>query len=60
LAFLREHAGERLLCVFNMSENPVSYTMPVATRASDAPGIDAEPEGGKLNLAPFGAYIGLA
>ena len=27
--------------------------------ASDAPGIDYEPQEGALSLAPFGAYIGV-
>jgi alpha-glucosidase len=60
LAFLREEADEKLICVFNMSERPVVYPMPMATKPSGAPGIADEPEGGQLSLAPFAAYIGIA
>jgi alpha-glucosidase len=61
LAFLREGEGERLYCVFNMSEKPAAVTLPAGfhVTASDAPGIDYEPQEGALSLAPFGAYIGI-
>ena len=59
LAFIRAEGGERLLCVFNMSEKPVVYTMPAAAKESGAPGVASEPEGGKVSLEPFGAYIGV-
>jgi alpha-glucosidase len=61
LAFLREGEGERLYCVFNMSEKPATVPVPQGFEltASGAPGIDYEPQGGALSLAPFGAYIGI-
>jgi alpha-glucosidase len=61
LAFLREGEGDRLYCAFNMSEKPVTVPVPAGFEltASDAPGIDYEPQEGALSLAPFGAYIGV-
>ena len=61
LAFMREGAGERLYCVFNMSEKPVAVNVPAGfdLQPSGAPGIEAEPAQGALSLAPFGAYIGI-
>jgi alpha-glucosidase len=61
LAFLREAEGDRLYCVFNMSEKGVVVTVPEGYRlaASGAPGIADEPSEGTLSLAPFGAYIGI-
>src|SRR5690606_9717460 len=48
LAFLREGAGERLYCVFNMSEKPATVPVPpgFALSPSDAPGVDCEPHQG--------------
>jgi alpha-glucosidase len=60
LAFTREGEGEKLLCVFNMSEADVIVPLPagVAPLNVDAPGSTAMPANGALSLAPFGAYIG--
>jgi alpha-glucosidase len=61
LAFTRSGEGETLLCVFNMSEQQVIMQLPADTAAPhgiDAPGSVADPVGGSLSLAPFGAYIG--
>ena len=60
LAFSREGAGEKLLCIFNMSERATMVTVPYATRVSGAPGNAYEPVGGKLELGPFEGYIGIA
>ena len=61
LAFLRDGEGERLYCAFNMTEQPVTVPVPAGfdLTASDAPGIDYQPQQGALSLAPFGAYIGI-
>jgi alpha-glucosidase len=60
LAFIRSGSGERLICIFNMSEKPVVYALPegLAPKGIDAPGTISEPIDGSLSLAPFGAYIG--
>ncbi len=42
-----------------MSEKPAVCAMPTSAKKSGAPAIDSEPEGGKLGLEPFGAYIGI-
>jgi alpha-glucosidase len=61
LAFLREGEGERLYCVFNMSEKAAVVTVPAGYNLAEsgAPGIVDEPSQGTLSLAPFGAYIGI-
>jgi alpha-glucosidase len=61
LAFLREAGGERLYCVFNMSEKAAVAEVPAGftLAPSGAPGIGDEPVEGTLSLAPFGAYIGI-
>lgn len=60
LGFIRRHGGEALLCVFNMSEEPLIVPLPggLAPRSIEAPGSVSGPVGGSLSLAPFGAYIG--
>jgi alpha-glucosidase len=61
LAFFREEDGEKLLCVFNMSERPVVYPVPsgLVLRPSGAPGDDNEPSSGQLSLEPFHSHIGI-
>ncbi|WP_425430693.1 alpha-glucosidase family protein [Devosia naphthalenivorans] len=61
LAFIREHEGERLLCVFNMSETAAEYIIPQGMAPTDAgcPGVTAAAIEGELDLEPFGAYIGV-
>jgi alpha-glucosidase len=61
LAFVREQGGDRLYCVFNMSEKAAVVAVPAgfAPVESGAPGIADEPVEGTLSLAPFGAYIGV-
>ena len=60
LAFTRTLGAEALLCVFNMSETPAVVPLPkgMAPKGLGAPGSAADPAGGSLSLAPFGAYIG--
>jgi alpha-glucosidase len=61
LSFIREGGGERIYCVFNMSEKPVTVDVPgeFDLVPSGAPGIEDEPAQGALSLMPFGAYIGI-
>ena len=61
LAFVRETAGDRIYCVFNMTEKAAVAQVPVqfTLAPSGAPGIGGEPVEGTLSLAPFGAYIGI-
>lgn len=60
LAFIRSREADRLLCVFNMKEAQVVVPLPagMAPHGVGAPGSSADPVGGSLSLAPFGAYIG--
>ncbi|SEP86456.1 alpha-glucosidase [Devosia sp. YR412] len=59
LAFIREHDGERLLCVFNMGEVAAEFVVPAGLAPSDAgcPGVTAAVIDGEIDLEPFGAYI---
>jgi alpha-glucosidase len=60
LAFIRRHAAEHLLCVFNMSEGDAEFTLPAGMMVGDvgAPGRVPAPEAGSVSLPPFTAYIG--
>jgi alpha-glucosidase len=60
LAFVREHAGDRLLCVFNMADTATAFSLPegFAPQAVECPGVVATPGNGSIDLEPFGAYIG--
>jgi alpha-glucosidase len=60
LAFTRQDGGEKLLCVFNMGENPAEFPIPadMSLKSVEAPGVFSQPVDGSLSLAPFAAYIG--
>ena len=60
LAFIREHEGERLLCVFNMSPESEEFVIPpgLDPHGLDCPGVTAAPMDGEIDLEPFGSYIG--
>ncbi len=61
LAFIREHEGERLLCVFNMSDAGAEFAVPagLSPASADCPGVTAAVIEGEIDLEPFGAYIGV-
>ena len=61
LAFIREHEGERLLCVFNMGETGAEFAVPSGLAPSNAecPGVIASFIDDGIDLEPFGAYIGV-
>jgi alpha-glucosidase len=60
LAFTRQEGEQTLLCVFNMTDTPVSFTLPPGWEPHNvnAPGIHTEVVGGNLNLTGYGIYIG--
>jgi alpha-glucosidase len=62
LAFTRSLGDETLLCVFNMSSEPASFTIPdnFALTDAGAPGSDGILNGRDLSFGPYGAYIGIA
>jgi alpha-glucosidase len=59
LAFVREHAGERIACVFNLSDTPAFPTIPQLEGAEllTVRAGDAELRGGSLGLSPFAAVF---
>ncbi|KKC35338.1 alpha-glucosidase [Devosia epidermidihirudinis] len=61
LAFTRSEGSERLLCVFNMSDEAAQYAVPfgLMPQGAGCPGVTAEPVDGQLKLSAFGAYIGV-
>jgi alpha-glucosidase len=61
LAFTRSDGSEKLLCVFNMSAEGASVTVPdgITVRSAEAPGTLPDPEGRVLILPPFASYIGI-
>lgn len=58
LAFVREHAGQRLLVAFNLSGEAVDCALDVATLSPvDAPGVvHGRTEAGRLHLPAHGAF----
>jgi alpha-glucosidase len=61
LAFIRETAEERLLCVFNMGGEATIFAVPEGLAPHDmgCPGVSAAPIEGELDLEPFGSYVGV-
>jgi alpha-glucosidase len=63
LAFVREHmdenGGERIACVFNLSDTPAFPTIPELEGAKLLPtrAGDAELRGGSLGLSPYAAVF---
>ncbi|RZS51948.1 alpha-glucosidase family protein [Sphaerotilus mobilis] len=61
LAFVREHAGERLLCAFNLSAQPATFaldaTTAVAEILSDSGARGASLQGATLAFEPFGVLF---
>ena len=61
LAFVRRQAGERVLCAFNLSEQPCSYGLPeglAVARVLDESGVQgAGPAGAGLRFEPFGGLF---
>ena len=61
LAWVRSHAGERLLCAFNLSDTPATRALPAAAKVAQVL-TDSGLEGGRvdgsaLSFAPWGALI---
>jgi alpha-glucosidase len=60
LAFVREHAGQRLLVAFNLSASPVAWAAPASLSLLDAPGVEAaQLVDGHLHVPPRGAAYAL-
>jgi alpha-glucosidase len=59
LAFVREHEGERVACVFNLSDEPRAVDLPAASGAAllDLRAGEAELRGGSLGLSPRAAVF---
>ena len=56
LAFVREHAGQRVLVAFNLSPEQVEWRAPEGLALLDAPGVDAATlRDGVLHFPPRGA-----
>nr|WP_246018374.1 alpha-glucosidase family protein [Pelagibacterium montanilacus] len=60
LAFTRTLGEETLVCVYNMSAEPMTFELETLGGVADAgaPGSDARVDGNTLSFGPFGAYIG--
>ncbi|MDY0748636.1 alpha-glucosidase family protein [Paucibacter sp. R3-3] len=63
LAYVREHAGGRVLCAFNISDKPVKFALPQGLKIaglledSGATGAKAAPKGEKISFEPYGALF---
>jgi alpha-glucosidase len=61
LAYVREHAGQRLLCVFNFSDRPALWALPAgceAARLEAGSGVGgARLEGQAVQLEPWGGLF---
>ena len=59
LAFVREHAGERVLAAFNLSDAAVAVALPGRAQALEGHGLaGGELRDGRLQLAPYAAWYG--
>jgi alpha-glucosidase len=61
LAYVREHAGERVLCALNFSDRPATLTLPTGLQAAavlDLPGLQGgRLQGGELAFEAFGGLL---
>jgi alpha-glucosidase len=61
LAYVREHAGERLLCAFNLSEQSATLALAadqsIATLLSDSGASGATPQPGAIRFDPYGVLF---
>jgi alpha-glucosidase len=58
LSFLRSHEKERVLCVFNLSDETVSFRHSLLERAAPLTAGDTQPSGAKLHLLAYTAWFG--
>ncbi|MDQ2695684.1 MAG: alpha-glucosidase family protein [Pseudomonadota bacterium] len=59
-AFERRHASERLLCVFNFSNQPAQMQIAEGWKPVEGHGFTATLEGRTLSLPPFGVFYAAA
>lgn len=61
LAYVREHAGERVLCALNFSDRPATLNLPTGLQAAavlDLPGLQGgRLQGGELAFEAFGGLL---
>jgi alpha-glucosidase len=61
LAYIRSHAGERLLCAFNLSDRPVTLALPagmqVAEVLRDSGAAGATPRPAAIAFEPWGVLL---
>ena len=59
LSFVREHAGERVLAAFNLSDRAVEVALPQQVQALEGHGLaGGELHDVRLHLAPYAAWYG--
>ena len=58
LAFIREEAGEKLVCAFNLGNAPVVQDLPGPAKPLDLGTGEASLSGRRLTLGRFGAFLG--
>ncbi len=60
VGFVRATAEERILCLFNLSNEPARAALPPGSRPLDGHGFSADMDGDEVALPPFGVfYAGL-
>jgi alpha-glucosidase len=61
LAFVRSHAGERVLCAFNLGAQPCVFALPpalgAATPIESSPARGASLDGASVRFEPFGVWF---
>jgi alpha-glucosidase len=58
LAFLRQTAAQKLVCVFNLTDAPMSLDLPGPARALDLGTGEASLSGNRLTLGRYSAFLG--
>ncbi|MEL6582382.1 MAG: alpha-glucosidase [Pseudomonadota bacterium] len=61
VSFIREHAGQRIFCAFNLSDTELTLSLPAGTwRTDNATPFTATATEGAVRLPAFQAYFGIA
>jgi alpha-glucosidase len=59
LAFRRENGSDRILAVFNLSPDPIQFTLPASAWTFEGHGLEpARLDGRNLHLPPWGGFFG--
>ena len=59
LGFIRESEEQRLLCLFNLSQNAVDYQLPPECKNTTGSGFNVDRQDDTVKIPGYGAYFGV-